>query len=449
MANPNNTINSSSDVNIIELKLIGSNGKVADLKSVFSTINIYEDIFQPVITGTISIKDGINILSDYAVHGNEYLYISFGRPGEKTKEKRYSKTFRVYKISDREKDKNSQIQNYILHFCSEELIFSNQQSISRAFSGGNTFEYVGGICLNDLKVPEEKLREFDASAGPTEFALTRKKPLDAIKYFTEHSYSTSKSPFLFFENKDGFNFLSIEALYKRNVIVDLDYSTVKFSVESDTSPFVNSKNISNLRYNKNFDVAKATREGLYSSKLYTLDLITQKYSKNEVSLLNDQTAEVMIDGFFPFNDATNRREKALYEEYDSKIRYWLTNKGRSNLPYFISKRVRSNDSYIEEIITRRQMQIDIINNTEIHCIVPGNPQYTAGFTVNVNMPAFTPNLNNEQIKDPYYSGKYLITAVRHVIVPGSLQTVLELSKNSISAPIDLSAGKEHAKAKKL
>lgn len=449
MANLINTNNSNRDVVILELKLIGSNGKVADLRQVFSAINIYEDIFQPVVTGTIYIQDGINILSDYAIHGNEYLFITFGRPNETAANQRYTKTFRVYKISDREKAKDSQIQNYVLHFCSEELVFSNQQSISRSFSGGNTFEYVAGICLNDLKVSEKKLTDFDASAGPTEFVLTRKKPLEAIQYFAEQSYSASRSPFLFFENKNGFNFLSIESLYKRNTVATMEYSAAKFSVDPTVAPFVTSRDINNLKYNQNFDVVKATREGLYSSKLYTLDLIRQKYNKNEVSLLNSQTAEVMIDGFFPFNEATNRNGKALYEEFDSKIRYWLTNKGNSNLPYFISKGVRTNDSYIEEILTQRQMQIEIINNTEVHCIVPGNPQYSAGFTVDVNMPAFTPNLNNERTKDPYYSGKYLITAVRHVIVPGSLQTVLELSKNSLAAPLDGAAGGEFKKAQKL
>jgi hypothetical protein len=445
----NNTSNSNRDVEILELKLVSSNGRVADLKNIFNSINIYEDIFQPVITGTIFIQDGINILADYAIHGNEYLYITFGRPGETLKNQRYTKVFRIYKISDREKAQQSQVQNYILHFCSEELVFSNQQSISRAYNGGNTLEYVANICLYDLQVPFNKLVDFSKSSGPTEFVLTRKKPLDAIEYFTKNSYSDSRSPFLFFENKEGFNFLSLEALYKKNSITTINYSTAKYSANSEVAPFVNSTDINTLKFNQNFDVAKATREGLYSSKLYTLDLIRQKYVKNEVSLLNSQTAEIMIDGFFPFNDAKNRREKALYEEFDSKVRYWLTNKGNTNLPYFISKNVKTDESHIEEILAQREMQIEIINNTELHCVVPGNPQYSAGYTVNVNIPAFTRNLQNEQVKDPYYSGKYLITAVRHVIVPGSLQTILELSKNSLGAPLDLSAGGEYKKAQKL
>ncbi len=444
-----NTNTSSKDVIILELKLVGSNGKTADLLNSFNAINIYEDIFQPVITGTIQLNDGVNLLSEYAIHGNEYLYITFGRPGEVNSKNRYTKVFRIFKIADREKSPTGQIQNYVLHFCSEELIFSNQQNISRSYSGGNCSEYVGNICLFDLKTQFSKLIDFESSAGPTEFALTRKKPIEAIQYFAEHSFSQALSPFVFFENKEGFNFVSLQSLYKRSPITTIQYNTAQYTEERDTSPFVNSTNVINFKFNRCFDVEKATKKGLYSSKLYTLDLITQKYTKHEVSLLNSINSDVMIDTFFPFNNATNRNNKALYEEFDSSVRYWLTNKGRSNSPYFVNKGIRENDTFIEEYLAQRKMQIELINNTELHCVVPGNPQYTAGFTVEFNVPAFTQNFENERVNDPYYSGKYLITAVRHVIVPGSLQTVLELSKNSLSTSLDLAAGSEYKKAQKL
>ncbi len=444
-----NTNTSTRDVVILELKLVSSNGKVDDLLDKFNAINIYEDIFQSVITGTIQLNDGINLLNEYAIHGNEYLYITFGRPGEISPQERYTKVFRIYKIADREKSTQGQIQNYVLHFCSEELIFSNQQSITRALSGGNTLEYVGNICLFDLKVQFPKLVDFERSFGPTEFVLTRRKPLDAIKYLTEQSFSSSLSPFVFFENKNGFNFVSLQSLYKRDPITKLQFNTAKFTLDRETSPYINSTDINDFRFNQNFDVQQATKEGLYSSRLYTLDLIRQKYTKHDVSLLNELNTDVMIEGYFPFNTATNRNNRALYEEYDSKVYYWLTNKSRSNLPYFISKRVRENDSFVEEHLAQRRMQINLINNTELHCVVPGNPQYSAGFTVDLEIPAFAQNLESERINDPYYSGKYLITAVRHVIVPGSLQTVLELSKNSISSPFDPPSGSEYKKAQKL
>jgi hypothetical protein len=436
-----NKTTSTNDVAILELKLVSSNGQTSDLLLSFNAINIFEDIFQSVVTGTIEIKDGVNLLTKHAIHGNEYLYITFGRPGEVDIKDRYTKVFRIYKISDRKKSKNGQIQTYILHFCSEELIYSNQLSISRSYSGGlgggTATEYIANICLFDLKMPFNKLVDFETSYGPTQFTLTRKKPFEAIEYFAQHSFSSSLSPFVFFENKRGFNFVSLQYLFKRDPIAKIKYSTAKFTEDANISPFVNSTNVNDFKINKSFDVLKSTKDGSYSSKLFTLDLISQKYSEYNMSLLNTINSDVMIDGYFPFNNATNRNDKALYQEHDSKINYWLTNKGRSD------------DYFVEDILIQRKMHIDMINNTELHCVVPGNPQYSAGYTVEFDLPAFTPNQQTEKVLDPYYSGKYLITAVRHVIVPGSLQTVLELCKNSVSEPLDLARGTEYKKAQKL
>ena len=77
----NDTPRTADDVRLLELTLISSNGKNADLRKIFNTINIYEDIFQHVITGTIQLIDGINLLGDFAVHGNEYLSIKFEKVG--------------------------------------------------------------------------------------------------------------------------------------------------------------------------------------------------------------------------------------------------------------------------------------------------------------------------------------------------------------------------------
>jgi hypothetical protein len=440
----NDTPRTADDVRLLELTLISSNGKNADLRKIFNTINIYEDIFQHVITGTIQLIDGINLLGDFAVHGNEYLSIKFEKVGLKEK---YDKVFRVYKITDREKSPASQTQTYVLHFCSDELVFSNQQSISRSFTGENVSDYVKSICQTDLRVNKNRLAAFDQSKGPSEFVLTRKNPLDAIQYLTENAFGDSNSPFFFYENKNGFNFQSLINLYKNASLGILKYDRAQYTAAPDTSPFDSINKMKNFKFNSTFDMVKATREGLYSSKLYTLDLITQKYTKGEISILDEKTRDVMIDGYFPFNDASNRKNEPVYAAYDSKIRYWLTNKSHSNLPYFISKRVRSNDTYVEEILAQRQMLIETINNTELHCVVPGNPLYSVGFTLDVEMPAFSVDQENQQNYDEYYSGRYLITAVRHVITPNSLQTVMELSKNSVSARISKAAGNSHKVAK--
>lgn len=429
-----NTAKTADDVKIVELTLISSVGKNADLRKIFNVLNIYEDIFEHVITGTIQLVDGVNLLGEFAIHGNEYLRVVLEKDGLG----KYERMFRIYKITDREKSPASQTQTYLLHFCSEELIFSNQLSISRALSGKNTSDYIKTICTRDLQI--SKLGAFDQSKGPTEFTLTRKNPLDAIQYLTENSFGDSNSPFFFYENNNGFNFQSLINIYKGTSLGDLVYNRAAYTTDSNEGPYKNFNTIKSFKFNSNFNIVKATEEGMYSSKLYTLDLITQKYVKGEISILDEQTKQVMIDGYFPFNETPNKNNDPLYAAYDSKVRYWLTNKNRSNLPYFISKRVRSNDTYVEEILAQRKMLINAINNTELHCVVPGNPKYSVGYTLNIKVPAFTVDKDNQQNYDEYYSGTYLISAVRNVITQNSWQTVIELSKNSLSAPLSSAAG---------
>jgi len=279
--------------------------------------------------------------------------------------------------------------------------------------------------------------------------LIRKNPLEAIQYLTENSFGEFNSPFFFYENKNGFNFQSLINIYKSASLGELIYDRAAYTVESNKSPYSNLNKIKSFKFNNNFDIDKATQEGMYSSKLYTLDLIRQKYVKNEISILDEQTKQIMIDGYFPFNESTNKKNEPLYAAYDSRVRYWLTNKNHSNLPYFISKRVRSNDTYIEEMLAQRKMLIEAINNTELHCVVPGNPLYSVGYTLSVKIPAFSVDQENQQNYDKYYSGTYLISAIRNVITPASWQTVIELSKNSVAAPLGTAAGNYHKIAQRI
>ena len=128
MADFINSTTSSKDVIIRRLVILSSNGVVRDITKIFQSIAIYEDIHSQGISGSINLTDGNDMIGDLELHGNELLSISFGKPGEKESDG-YSKTFRIYKVGDREPEGN--IQSYTVFFCSEEIIFSNQLSISR------------------------------------------------------------------------------------------------------------------------------------------------------------------------------------------------------------------------------------------------------------------------------------------------------------------------------
>lgn len=84
---------------------------------------------------------------------------------------------------------------------------------------------------------------------------------------------------------------------------------------------------------------------------------------------------------------------------------------------------------------QRQTHMNLLKNTIVSCTMPGNPNLSAGYMIDFNLPAFAPTMG-EKALDPYHRGKYLITHVRHSITPDTLTTKLTMSKNSVHTPYD-------------
>lgn len=430
MANKNS---STRDIVVNSITIVTSSGKVLDVSQIFNVLNIYEDIFSPITTGTIQLIDGINLYAQLELHGNEFIFISFNRPNDDAKFKR---AFRLYKASEKAPS-DSQAQSYVLHFCSEESIFSNQKTISKSFRGKIITEYVRAICKEQLKIGSNKMSAFEDSIGIQDIIIPRMHPLDAIELLAANSFDHNESTFLFYQNRDGFNFLPLTSILRAEPIITLQYSTAKLTEDESTAAFSNSNKISNFKFLNSFDLMQATKSLTYSGKLYTLDILRQTYVSQEYNVSKINKSHFIDGGNLPINNAPNRNEKAMFQESDAVINYSMTNHNQSNAPYLLSKVYRVTDTNVENTLLQRQSQLNLLKNIQVECIVPGNSLFSVGYIVQFDLPAFTPSKQVERLIDPYHSGKYLITNVRHVITPsGGHQTILKLAKNSLASSLD-------------
>ena len=73
------------------------------------------------------------------------------------------KTFRIYKQSDKS-NINQTTEAYVLHFVSEELIYSEQQKISQAYNGAYS-TIASSVLLDYLKVPKTKINIVETTKG--------------------------------------------------------------------------------------------------------------------------------------------------------------------------------------------------------------------------------------------------------------------------------------------
>ena len=109
---------------ITELTLVTKIGYV-DIKDKFEEINIFDSILNHTMSGNILIRDAVGLSEQLVFDGSEVLLIKIGKDED---DLMIQKSFRVYKQSNRVAV-NQTSEMYVLHFVSDEHIFSLQQKV--------------------------------------------------------------------------------------------------------------------------------------------------------------------------------------------------------------------------------------------------------------------------------------------------------------------------------
>jgi len=104
-----------------------------DISSIFVELNVFDSILMPCMSGNIAVKDSIGLSKRLLFDGSDYLIVNISKFGENSTTN-ISKNFRIYKQTDR-KNINQNTEIYILHFVSEELIYSEQQKVNQHYVG--------------------------------------------------------------------------------------------------------------------------------------------------------------------------------------------------------------------------------------------------------------------------------------------------------------------------
>ena len=107
----------AGDVSIETLNIITENNTIVPLSEFFTELNIYEDIFSNYLYGSIVITDSRNLIETFNIHGEEFLNVRFKTPTFPETDI-IQKTFRIYRLTNREIVRDTNTQNYILHFVS-------------------------------------------------------------------------------------------------------------------------------------------------------------------------------------------------------------------------------------------------------------------------------------------------------------------------------------------
>lgn len=413
-----NGIYNSKDYEIKELELINSGGQTIDLRNIFLEMQIFQDLYSSVMSGTILINDGNDTFRYFYLCGNEYLKISIDKPGLNRPLRRL---FRVYKASDRRPSSDSG-QVYLLHFCSDEFLSSESLAVSKAYKSTKIRDVVFDILTNELSVDVQRIASLEQTSGSFDLIVPGYRPFEAIQWVTARGYDQKKFCYFFFENKNGFNLTSLQTLIKQQ-----PYKTLKYELKNteNLDPALNKDSVDNFTILNDFDMITSISNGSFSSRLLSIDLFSQQFENIDYSLLMAESQGNLLNKFKPVNSFRNSKNQTLFNSPFSFFRTYLS----------INDTVSEKSNDVKFWMQPRAMHMTLLNHFRIQITIPGDIELKAGDVVNYEFPAFeSANEEGKQL-DKARSGKYLVSSINHKFNGDTFESIVELVSDSFSEAI--------------
>ena len=400
--------------NILAVEIISSTGVTTNITALVGDITLYEDIFSNTMSGYVLIQDSIDLINTLPLIGQEMLRLEFQTP---TLESKIAKVFYIYKLQNRLAHKRSQ--TYILNFCSQELISSSNTKISKAFSG-NITDTVSSIFSDNRYMASQSALYVEKTKNSYSFIAPYWSPIETINWLTAKSVNErGVANFLFFETNQTYEFVSVDTLIQTVPVRDYIFA----DVDPNTAIGVNGPKedkysiVESINNEVTFDYLRNLNAGMYSSKLYTYDLTTRN--------INTVTFDYIDD----YNKSAHLQNEPL--KTDNLFRKKLASL------YFIHKNNYLTGTFKQQgyknFFLQRNSLLEQLSAFKLCIKVPGRTDIKAGQTITFTINEMRQILKDEIAttgKSDYFSGKYLITAIRHQILSGKHTMYMEIVSDS-------------------
>lgn len=427
----NNEIRFAGDIQIDKVEVVTSDGLGQDITNQVSGIQIYEDLFSPFISGNLIIDDTLDLINLFPFVGEEFLNIRLKTPSfDRIKDgiKRIiDNKFYIYKATERELIGDKRVV-YKLHFISIEAVVDLNKKISSAFEG-KCSDIVEELVQKPIGLQTDKFFTKEQTPNGTKFVSNYWSPSQCINYVAEQSVNNNDSPtYVFFENRQGLNFTSLESLSQAAPIQDFIYDKyTRDFIANKTNTIRNVeadyKRIEDISIPNVFDYMNRTRSGMFSSRLITHDLVTKKYVSKNYDMLDSYDDEYHLNKH-PLASTLNirRQDQAIFK---------------------VPRHYGNFNGYVDvsnsKTIQKRVSLMTQFEGNKVEIVVPGRTDYTVGKKVYVKLfknTVLSPEENVKENIDQMFTGNYLIGAVNHFITRERHECNMELIKDSLILDLD-------------
>jgi len=414
------SLNNTMQYDLKSLVIITKYGSY-DIRGIFSELNIFDSILQPCISGNVLIVDSLGLNHTFKFDGTELLKIKASKSEENVS---IEKTFRIFKESDR-KTNNMNSETYVLHFVSNEFVYSQQQTLNNYYS--KTYgEIVQSILENKLKLKQNQYF-VEQTLGIKDVIIPNLKPIEALIWCSKRSVNDMNlCNYVFFENMSGYKFVSLSTLKNQETVMNVFFEPKNIQ-NSVAREFFGARDLEVI---SQFDYLDNLMSGVYSGTFIGFDPITRIVIEQPITF-EDMFTDKKLNKTVNYARDVNIDDYLNTEMIGSRRMVFSTQIARKNAQY-ISQNDRQSlnlQETAEYYMMQRRSIIKQLFTQRIKISLPGNFMITSGVTLNILKQKSSYYDENQNVDSSLF-GKYLVIATRHMIRDNKHETVLELVTDS-------------------
>lgn len=412
------------DFRLTYLLLRGNSGQTVDLKPLFLTFSFVEDIFSCAISGSVLIKDAVNLFSTFPINGYETLEVSFKTPGIGSKE--IERIFDVVEITEKVRSPNERSEVYRINFVSQSAAKDKLTTISKSYKG-KISDIVKKIYSEYLGDSNNRLKEIQETLEEKKYVIPRWSPFRTLTWLAkraEPAKNSNETNFLFFENVDGHHFISLSELVSQDSV--MQYFNSPVLVGDGTKDLAkNFSNVKNSFFLKSSQKLKEQMNGAYASTLYTHDVTSKQWNKYTYRHSQDNIRHI----------TENKLSKSFdkYESNPNSVVHLSTKQSA------LMGRDYPNTQNQEKWLQRTISSDVLMDTIKLKITTSGNSLLRVGNIIEFYTPKTgsleSLNITSDDWYDKHFSGRYLITNLRHTITPENYTNTIGLAKNSYEEEI--------------
>jgi hypothetical protein len=414
---PNQVLRFAGDVSIDKVKIITAKGFYQDVGAQVINVQFYEDLFAPFITGSLILKDSLDLVNLFPFIGEEYLELEISTP---TLDKNNIKgKYYIYKMTNREMTGDKSVV-YQLHFISVEAVVDLNKKTSRVFADKISKLVEPFIKDKTFGLESDKKVYVEDTLNNLKYISNYWTPVQNIMYLADTAINTNRTPsYVFFENRDGFYFISLEQLYTNAIFQDFVYD--KYTRDdrpgggSVRNPEKDYKRILEISIPTAFDYMDRIRSGMLSSRQVSYDVTKKTYTAKNYNMFQRFEQQKHLNKY-PINS-----DRSVFRAA-SRIITYPKNFGNFN-GFGDVTNAKSNQERIS--------LLKLAEANKINITVPGRCDYTVGQKIKLDLKRIEPlSKKDGDTTDKMFSGNYIIAAINHYVDREKHECYMEIIKES-------------------